>query len=152
MQLDLPGILEILPHRPPFLFVDRIVELQPGERAVGIKLVTAGEPFFAGHFPGNPIMPGVLIVEAMAQVGAVAALSPAENRGKLALFAGIDGVRFRRPVRPGQVLRLEVELLRQRGPVGKGRGRAFADGELVAEGELTFALQPSPASPGSARE
>lgn len=145
MELDARGILEILPHRPPFLFVDRIVELEPGARAVGIRPVTAGEPYLSGHFPGNPIMPGVLIVEALAQVGAVAVLSHPEHRGKLALFAGIDGFRFRRPVRPGDVLRLEVELVRQRGPVGRGRAVATVDGQVVAEGELTFALQPPPA-------
>lgn len=139
MELGVTEIQAIIPHRWPFLLVDRIVELEP-ERAVGVKQVSAGEPFFQGHFPGTPIMPGVLIVEAMAQVGAVALLSRDEYRGKLALFAGIDGVRFRKPVVPGDTLRLEVQLTSLRGPVGKGAGRATVDGVLVAEGTLTFAV------------
>jgi 3-hydroxyacyl-[acyl-carrier-protein] dehydratase len=133
-------ILAILPHRPPFLFVDRIVELEPGERAVGVKNVTLGEPFFAGHFPRRPIMPGVLILEAMAQVGGVALLSTPAANGRLALFGGVDRVRFRHPVTPGDQLRLEVEIVRRIGPVGKGRGRARVGDLLVAEGDLTFSL------------
>lgn len=139
MELDVQAIQAILPHRWPFLLIDRIVELE-GQRAVGIKQVSAGEIFFQGHFPQAPIMPGVLIVEAMAQVGAVALLSRDEYKGKLVLFAGIDGVRFRRPVVPGDTLRLEVELTTLRGPVGKGTGRALVDGQLAAEGGLLFAL------------
>jgi 3-hydroxyacyl-[acyl-carrier-protein] dehydratase len=120
--------------------VDRILELVPGERAVGLKNVTCNEPFFQGHFPGYPVMPGVLIVEAMAQVGAAAILANEENHGKLALFTGIDKLRFRRQVTPGDTLRLEMEILKMRGPVGKGRGKASVDGKIVASGELMFAL------------
>jgi 3-hydroxyacyl-[acyl-carrier-protein] dehydratase len=133
-------LLEILPHRPPFLFVDRILECEPGVRAVGLKCVAANEPFFAGHFPGRPIMPGVLIIEALAQVGAVALLSLPEFRGKVALFGGVDDVRFRRPVVPGDVLRLEVEITRRMRGLGKGRGTATVDGQRACEGELTFAV------------
>ncbi|HEY8394470.1 MAG TPA: 3-hydroxyacyl-ACP dehydratase FabZ [Thermaerobacter sp.] len=142
-SLEIQEILQILPHRYPFLLVDRILELEPGRRAVGLKCVSANEPFFQGHFPGRPIMPGVLILEAMAQVGAVAVLAVPENRGKLALFAGADRVRWRRPVVPGDRLQLEVEIIAVRGPVGKGRARATVDGELAAEAELSFALRPA---------
>jgi 3-hydroxyacyl-[acyl-carrier-protein] dehydratase len=138
--MEIAEILKIIPHRYPFLLVDRILEVEPGRRAVGLKQVTINEPFFQGHFPGYPIMPGVLIVEALAQVGAVAVLSLPENRDKLALFAGIDNFRFRRPVVPGDSLRLEVELVRMRGTVGKGQARALVDGQVVADGELMFAL------------
>jgi 3-hydroxyacyl-[acyl-carrier-protein] dehydratase len=138
-MLEAEEIQQILPHRYPFLLVDRILEV--GEDfAVGIKNVTQNEPFFPGHFPGRPLMPGVLIVEALAQVGAVALLSRPENRGKLALFAGLDKVRFKRPVRPGDVLSMRVTLERMRGPIGRGRGVATVDGQLVAEGEFLFAV------------
>jgi len=147
-MLSSKEIQEIIPHRYPFLLVDRIVELEEGVRAVGIKAVTANEPFFQGHFPGYPVMPGVLIVEALAQVGAVVLLKMPANRGKIALFAGIDGFRFRRQVVPGDLLRLEVELTRMRGPVGKGSARATVDGDVAAEGELMFALGPSSMAPG----
>ncbi|MBO2532353.1 3-hydroxyacyl-[acyl-carrier-protein] dehydratase [Planifilum fulgidum] len=140
MELDIKGIQEIIPHRYPFLLVDRIVEWEAGKRAVGIKNVTVNEPFFQGHFPEYPVMPGVLIVEALAQVGAVAVLGMEENRGKLAFFAGIDKFRFRGQVRPGDVLRLEVELLRLKGSVGKGKGVARVGDRVVAEGELMFAV------------
>jgi 3-hydroxyacyl-[acyl-carrier-protein] dehydratase len=138
--LDARQIQEIIPHRYPFLLVDRIVEVSWGERAVGIKNVTVNEPFFQGHFPGLPVMPGVLIVEALAQVGAVALLGMEANKGKLAFFAGIDGVRFKRQVVPGDTLRLEVELGRMRRGVGTGTAKATVDGALAASGELMFAL------------
>ncbi len=144
MSLDIQQIQEILPHRYPFLLVDRILELEDGKRAVGIKNVSGNEGFFQGHFPGYPVMPGVLIVEAMAQVGAVIVLSPAENRGRIALFAGLDKVRFRRQVVPGDQLRLEVEITKLRGPLGLGIGRAYVGDELAAEGEFKFALGPKP--------
>lgn len=138
--IEVNEIMKRIPHRYPFLLVDRVLELEPGKRGVGIKNVTVNEPFFQGHFPGIPIMPGVLIIEAMAQLGAVIVLGMPENQGKLALFAGIDKVRFRRQVVPGDQLRLEVEMTRLRGSIGKGKGRAFVDGELAVEGEIMFAL------------
>lgn len=138
-MLNIERIQRILPHRFPFLLVDRIVEVGQ-DYAIGLKNVTINEPFFQGHFPGRPIMPGVLIVEALAQVGAVAILSRPEHQGKLALFAGMDKVRFKRPVCPGDVLRLEVHLERMRGPVGRGRGEATVEGELAAKAEFLFAL------------
>lgn len=138
--MDSEGIQRVIPHRHPFLLVDRIVELEAGKRAVGIKCVTHTEHHFAGHFPGLPLMPGVLIVEALAQVGAVALLSLPENEGKVALFAGIKDFRFKRPVVPGDVLRLETELTRMRGPVGFGTATATVDGEVAAKGEMTFAV------------
>ncbi|HHV79326.1 MAG TPA: 3-hydroxyacyl-ACP dehydratase FabZ [Firmicutes bacterium] len=139
--LGLKEIQEIIPHRPPFLFVDEVLELEPGIRAVGIKHISPEEPFFTGHFPGYPVMPGVLIVEAIAQVGAIALLSKAEYRGRLALFAGIDAFRFRDQVRPGQVMRLETSLLWVRHGVGKGHGLATVAGKPVAEGELSFVVR-----------
>jgi len=141
MSWDSARIQEILPHRYPFLLVDRMLEVEPGVRAIGIKQVTINEWFFQGHFPGLPVMPGVLIVEALAQVGAVALLSLPEHSGKIAYFAGIDGVRFRRPVVPGDTLHLTVALTKLRSRVGKGRGEARVDGQLAAEGEFTFAFQ-----------
>ncbi|MEN9206189.1 MAG: 3-hydroxyacyl-ACP dehydratase FabZ [Thermostichales cyanobacterium BF4_bins_65] len=134
-------IQAVLPHRYPFLLVDRIVEFEPGIRAVGIKNVTINEPFFQGHFPGRPIMPGVLIIEALAQVGGIILLQLPETEGKLALFAGIDQVRFRRPVVPGDQLRLAMELITiKQKRIGKMRGQAHVDGQLVTEGELMFSL------------
>lgn len=139
-RLNREQIQQIIPHRDPFLFLDEVLELEPGKRAVAIKEVRSAEPHFQGHFPGHPIMPGVLIVEALAQAGAVAALSLPENQGKLVLFAGIDQVRFKRPVVPGDTLRLEVEMTRMRGPVGKGEARATVDGALACKAVLTFAI------------
>jgi len=138
--LDVKDIIERIPHRYPFLLVDRVIEMVSGERAVGIKNVSINEPFFQGHFPGVPIMPGVLIIEAMAQLGAVIVLSQEENQGKLVYFAGIDRARFRRQVVPGDQLRLEVEITRMKGSIGKGEGKAFVDGELAAEASIMFAL------------
>ncbi len=138
--MEIREIMERIPHRYPFLLVDRVLELDAGKRAVGIKNVTVNEPFFQGHFPGTPIMPGVLIVEAMAQLGAVIVLSQPENQGKLAFFAGIDGMRFRRQVIPGDQLRLEVEITRMRGTLGKGTGRALVGDQVAAEGNIMFAL------------
>jgi 3-hydroxyacyl-[acyl-carrier-protein] dehydratase len=133
----------ILPHREPFLLIDEVVELELGVRAVARKTVREDEWYLRGHFPGRPIMPGVLIVEAMAQTGAVAVLSEEENRGRLALFAGIDDVRFKRLVQPGDELELTCELERLRGPIGKGRATAHVGGELAARGTLTFAVDRS---------
>ncbi len=138
--MDIQGVLATLPHRFPMLLVDRVLEVDEGRRAVGLKNVTANEWFFQGHFPGQPIMPGVLIIEALAQVGAIAVLSAEANRGKLVLFAGIDGARFRRQVVPGDALRLEVELTKLRGPIGKGKVRASVGAELAVRGTLTFAV------------
>lgn len=139
-QLTREQIKEIIPHRDPFLFLDEIIELVPGERAVAIKKVRAEEPHFEGHFPGRPVMPGVLMIEALAQAGAVVALSLPENSGKLVLFAGIDGVRFKRMVVPGETLRLEVEMTRMRGAIGKGEASATVDGELACKATLTFMI------------
>jgi 3-hydroxyacyl-[acyl-carrier-protein] dehydratase len=139
-MLDIQQIQEIIPHRPPFLLVDRILELEEGVRAVGIKNVTMNEPFFLGHFPGQPVMPGVLIIEALAQVGAVAILKPEANRNKLALFAGIDQARFRGQVVPGDVLTLEMRVTRLKSTVGKGQATARVGDTIVAEGELMFAF------------
>jgi 3-hydroxyacyl-[acyl-carrier-protein] dehydratase len=139
-MLTTQEIMAIIPHRFPFLLIDRVIELEPGVRALAEKLVSANEPQFTGHFPGNPVMPGVLIVEALAQTGAVAALSVPEQAGKLVLFAGIDDCRFKRVVRPGDVLRLEVRMERMRRGVGKATGRATVDDELACEASLLFAL------------
>ena len=141
MELDIQQIMEILPHRPPFLLVDKIIACEPGKSATGIKCVTMNEPFFTGHFPGHPVMPGVLILEALAQAGAVAALSLEENKGKLALFGGVKHARFKRPVVPGDVLELNCELLEQRGPVGYGKAVARVEGKIAAQAEITFVIQ-----------
>jgi 3-hydroxyacyl-[acyl-carrier-protein] dehydratase len=143
-MLSISDVLKVIPHRYPFLLVDRVLELEAGRRAVGIKLVSANEPYFQGHFPGMPIMPGVLIVEALAQVGAVAVLSQPQFAGKVAYFAGIDAFRFKAPVFPGDVLRLEVTLQQMRGAVGKGTGVATVDGKVVAKGDLLFAVGDPP--------
>ncbi|MBM7853692.1 3-hydroxyacyl-[acyl-carrier-protein] dehydratase [Desulfohalotomaculum tongense] len=139
-MFDVQKIQQILPHRYPFLLVDRIIEVEEGKRAVGIKNVSINEPFFQGHFPGHPVMPGVLIIEAMAQVGAVALLSMPEYAGKLALFAGIDGARFRRQVVPGDQLKIEVEVTKLRGRIGKSKAKAYVDDHLAAEAELMFGI------------
>jgi 3-hydroxyacyl-[acyl-carrier-protein] dehydratase len=140
-MLDIKQIQEILPHRYPFLLVDRIISLEEGKKAVGIKNVSVNEPFFQGHFPGFPVMPGVLILEAMAQVGAVIVLKMPQFAGKIALFAGIDKVRFRRQVFPGDQLRIEVEVLKLRSAVGKSYAAAYVGEDLAAEAELMFAIQ-----------
>ena len=141
LPLGRTEIESILPHREPFLLLDEVLELEPGARVVARKTVREDEWYFPGHFPGRPVMPGVLIVEAMAQAGAVAVLSEEENRGRLALFAGIDGVRFKRIVEPGDELELTCELEAVRGPIGRGRASARVGGDLAARGTLTFAVE-----------
>ena len=140
MTLDSNQIMEILPHRFPFQLVDRITECEPGVRAVGRKCVTVNEQFFCGHFPQKHVMPGVLIIEALAQVGAVALLTEEENKGKIAFFGGIKNARFKRQVTPGDVLELTCELTARRGPIGNGKAVATVDGKVVAMAELTFVV------------
>lgn len=140
MILDREQIKGIIPHRDPFLFLDEIEELEPGKRCVAIKHVTGEEPFFEGHYPGYPVMPGVLIIEALAQTGAVCALSTDTFKGKTPLFAGIDGAKFKRQVRPGDTLRLEVEFIKVRGMIGVGKGVAYVGEEKAAMAELKFAM------------
>ena len=139
-ELNSNQIAQILPHRFPFALVDRITDYEPGQWAKGRKCVSVNEQFFCGHFPQEHVMPGVLILEAMAQVGAVAILSLPENQGKLALFAGIDNARFRKPVEPGMTLRLEVEMIKNRGSIGVGKATATCDGKRMVTAEITFAL------------
>ena len=139
-MLNVKEICEIIPQRAPFLMIDRVEELESGKHAVAYKNVCINEWYFGGHFPGNPIMPGVLIVEALAQTGAVAILSLEENKGKNALFAGIDKMKFKQMVVPGDVLRLEVNVIKCKGPIGVGEAIATVDGKVVAKGELTFAV------------
>jgi len=134
-------IEQILPHRDPFLLIDEVLELEPGQRVVARREVRADDPWFAGHFPSRPVMPGVLIVEAMAQTGAVAVLAEEENRGKIAFFAGIDDCRFKRVVEPGDVLTLTCDIDTVRGPIGRGKATAHVGAELAARGTLTFAVE-----------
>ena len=141
--LDSVQIMQIIPHRYPFLLVDRIDELEAGKRAVGVKNVSMGEQFFQGHFPDYPVMPGVLIVEALAQVGAVAMLVIPEYQGKIAFFAGLDNVRFKRQVKPGDTLRLEVEMGQIRRNIGTGSGIATVNGEIAVKGDFMFAIPAS---------
>lgn len=138
--LSAKEIMEIIPHRQPFMLVDTIEELEPGVRAVGRKCVSYNEPFFAGHFPGEPVMPGVLIIEALAQTGAVAILSLPENKGKTAYFAGINSAKFKKKIQPGDVLTLETEIIKVKGPIGVGKATAKVDGKIAAVAELIFAL------------
>jgi 3-hydroxyacyl-[acyl-carrier-protein] dehydratase len=140
-RLGREEIEAILPHREPFLLIDEVLELEPGERVLARKTVRPDEWYLAGHFPGRPVMPGVLIVEGMAQTGAVAVLSQEENRGRIAFFAGIDDVRFKRIVEPGDELVFECRLEAVRGPIGKGKATATVDGQLAARGTLTFAVE-----------
>ncbi|MCI9418542.1 MAG: 3-hydroxyacyl-ACP dehydratase FabZ [Eubacterium sp.] len=141
MLLDINEIKRIIPHRYPFLLVDCIEEMEPGVKAVGYKNVTVNEPYFQGHFPEKPVMPGVLIVEALAQVGAVAVLSLEENKGKLAFFGGIDKAKFRRQVVPGDRLKLETEIIKCKGPMGVGKAIATVDGKTACEAEIKFIIQ-----------
>ena len=141
MILNSKEIQEIIPHRYPFLLVDKIIELEVGVKAVGLKNFTSTEYYFPGHFPDYPVVPGVILTEALAQVGAVALLSMPENKGKIAFFAGVDGLRFRKPVFPGDTVTLEVTLTKLRGSIGKGTAKATIDGNVVANGELMFAIQ-----------
>ena len=144
LPLDSAQIQAIIPHRFPFLLVDRILELEPGKRVVGLKNVTINEWFFQGHFPEFPVMPGVLILEALAQVGSVAVLVDPANKGKIPFFGGVDNCRFRQQVRPGDTLRLEMEVTAVRGPVGKGHARALVEGKLACEADMTFAMGNAP--------
>ena len=140
VAIDIKEIQRVLPHRYPFLLIDRIIEFEPDKRVVGIKCVSCNEPFFQGHFPGNPVMPGVLIIEAMAQVGAYASLDHVRAMGKIAYLAGVDRARFRKPVIPGDVLRIEVEIVKIRGNLGRLACSSYVGDEPVAVAELIFAL------------
>lgn len=139
-MLNKEKIEQIIPQRDPFLMIDEVENLTPGKSCIAYKMIKKDEYYFKGHFPGNPIMPGVLIVEALAQTGAVAILSLEENKGKNALFGGIDKLRFKKQVIPGNKLKLEVQILKKKGPIGIGEAKASVDGKIVAKGELTFAI------------
>lgn len=139
--MDIKQIKETIPHRYPFLLVDKVIELEEGKRVVGMKNVSVNEPFFQGHFPDHPVMPGVLIIEALAQAGAIAVLGKEQNKGKIGFLAGVDKCRFKKQVTPGDQLQLEVEIIREKGPIGKGKGIATVDGEVACEAEITFAIQ-----------
>ena len=141
MVMDIKDIMNTIPHRSPFLLVDRIEEMEEGKRIVGKKCVTYNEPFFAGHFPQEPVMPGVLMIEALAQVGAVVMLSCPEYKGKTAYFGAINQAKFKRKVVPGDVLMLEVEMIKKKGPIGIGKAVATVEGEVAVSAELTFAIQ-----------
>lgn len=140
MELDINEIMEIIPHRFPMLLIDRVEEVEPGKKITGYKNVTINEPFFQGHYPGKPIMPGVLIIEALAQLGAVAILSMDEYKGKTPIFGSIKNAKFRKMVIPGDVLKLEVEMIKIKGPAGIGRAVATVDGKKAAEAEITFMI------------
>lgn len=140
-MLGINEIKKIIPHRAPFLLIDRIDEMEPGVRIKGFKNVTYNEPFFNGHFPEEPVMPGVLIIEALAQVGAVLILSEEKNRGKTAFFAGIDGAKFKDKVVPGDSLVLELEMVKIKGPFGIGKATAYKNGKVCVQAQLTFAIQ-----------
>ena len=141
MELSNKEIMEILPHRYPFLLVDKVVDYEPGKWAEGIKCVSANEMQFLGHFPNEPVMPGVLIIEALAQVGAIAVLTEEENKGKLVFFGGIKNARFKKKVVPGDVLTMKCELIARKGPIGFGKAVALVDGKVAASAELTFAIE-----------
>ena len=142
-ELDIEQIKKILPHRYPFLLIDRVVDFEPGVKACAIKCVTSNDPFFQGHFPEKAVMPGVLILEAMAQTGAIALLSEPGNEGRIALFGGVKNARFKQIVRPGDVLEIECTLTKRRGPVGRGEAKAVADGKVACIAEITFMLPES---------
>ena len=139
-SLDIQQIMEIIPHRPPFLLVDRILEMEPGRRVTAIKNVTMNEPYFQGHFPGAPVMPGVLIVEAMAQAGAVAILSQEEFKGKTPFFGGIKNAKFKKMVVPGDTLRFEVEIVKLKGSAGVGQGKAYVCDKVACQAEFIFMI------------
>lgn len=139
--MNIQEIKDTIPHRYPFLLVDKVIEAEEGKRVVGLKNVTINEPFFQGHFPDYPVMPGVLILEALAQTGAIAVLGMEANKGKIGFLAGVDKCRFKRQVTPGDQLQLEVDIIRMKGPIGKGKGVATVNGEVACEAEITFAIK-----------